>query len=281
MANKNNNNNNNNNNKNVEAKQEYELTLIVQRGEQESNTEMKEYKVTVDTGLVVLDAVNRLQATQEHDLAVRWNCKAGKCGSCSAEINGQPKLMCMTKLINYPQDKPITIKPMHTFPLIKDLVTDVSHNYKIAKTITPFIYPTDLKGEAIIYQNEVERIQEFRKCIECFLCQDICHVLRSHGKYDEYVGPRFLIKLANYEMHPLDQGDRLKDLWEKHGIGYCNITRCCSEVCPESIEITHNAIIPLKERVADRSFDPIRWAWRKISGKKRKNQAILKRVAKS
>ena len=264
-----------------EPKTSYEITIVVQRGEKESNVEMKEYKVTVDPGMVVLDAVHRLQATQVPDLAVRWNCKAGKCGSCSSEINGHPKLMCMTKLSDYSPDKPIEIRPMHTFPLIKDLVTDVSHNYEVAKKITPFTYPADLKEEAIVYQNEVNRVQEFRKCIECYLCQDVCHILRSHGKYNEYVGPRFLVKLANFEMHPLDQTDRLKDLKDEYGIGYCNITRCCSEVCPESIEITSNAIIPLKERVADRSFDPIRWIWRKIFGKKRKNQAILKRVAKS
>ncbi len=81
-------------------------------------------------GMVVLDAVHRIQATQALDLAVRWNCKAGKCGSCSAEINGKPKLMCMTRLSQLPLDAPITIQPMRTFPLIKDLVTDVSWNYR-------------------------------------------------------------------------------------------------------------------------------------------------------
>jgi succinate dehydrogenase / fumarate reductase, iron-sulfur subunit len=99
---------------------------------------------------------------------------------------------------------------------------------------------------------------EFRKCIECFLCQDVCHVLREHHLHDRFIGPRFLVHAAALEMHPLDVADRRAELRSDHGIGYCNITKCCTTVCPEHITITDNAIIPLKERVADRAYDPIR-----------------------
>jgi succinate dehydrogenase / fumarate reductase iron-sulfur subunit len=221
--------------------------------------ELTPYHVECDEGMVVLDAVHRLQAEQAPDMAVRWNCKAGKCGSCSAEINGRPRLMCMTRLGDYAVGQPITIMPMRAFPLIKDLVTDVSWNYEVNKRIPPFTPrpPDNPDGTWTMYQYEVERPQEFRKCIECFLCQDVCHVLRAHGKHEEFMGPAFLTRAAVYETHPLDTADRTAYLKEEGGIGYCNITKCCTEVCPEGIRITDNAIIPLKERVVDTQYDPV------------------------
>src|SRR5215216_5471331 len=214
--------------------------------------EYVEYKQDVVEGMVVLDAVHEIQATQANDLAVRWNCKAGKCGSCSAEINGMPKLMCMTRLSELPLDKPVLLQPMKVFPLIKDLVTDVSWNFGVKKKIKKFKprTPDATDGTWRMAQEDIDRVQEFRKCIECFLCQDVCHVLREHQLHDEFIGPRFLVYAAALEMHPLDIEDRLEDLKKANGIGYCNITKCCTSVCPEDIAITDNAIIPLKERVA-------------------------------
>ena len=217
------------------------------------------YETEITDGMVVLDAVHQIQAESANDLAVRWNCKAGKCGSCSAEINGHPKLMCMTKMSDLPPNEPIKIEPMRSFPTIKDLVTDVSWNFRVKKQIKQFNprKPDAPDGTWRIQQDEVERVQEFRKCIECFLCQDVCHVLREHHLHDEFVGPRYMVYAASLEMHPLDTEDRLPELKQAHGIGYCNITKCCTNVCPESITITDNAIIPLKERVVDEFYDPM------------------------
>ena len=218
-----------------------------------------DYPTEVSEGMVVLDAVHRIQADDANDLAVRWNCKAGKCGSCSAEINGMPKLMCMTRLSDLDLDQPVTIEPMKAFPRIRDLVTDVSWNYEVKKKIKKFKpRPPDAPdGTWRMAQADIERPQEFRKCIECFLCQDVCHVLRDHKLHDEFIGPRYLIYNAQLEMNPLDTDDRLPDLKQRDGIGYCNITKCCTKVCPEEIHITDNAIIPLKERVVDRFYDPV------------------------
>jgi succinate dehydrogenase / fumarate reductase iron-sulfur subunit len=220
----------------------------------------QDYKTVIDPGMVVLDAVHRIQAEQTPDLAVRWNCKAGKCGSCSAEINGMPKLMCMTRLSELNLDMPVILEPMHAFPSIRDLVTDVSWNFRVKKTIKKFQprQPDNPDGTWTMQQKDVDRVQEFRKCIECFLCQDVCHVLRDHHKHDEFIGPRFFVYVAALEMHPLDTADRVPDLRKKHSIGYCNITTCCRQVCPENITITENAIIPLKERVVDEYFDPLK-----------------------
>jgi succinate dehydrogenase / fumarate reductase, iron-sulfur subunit len=220
----------------------------------------EDYLTPVEEGMVVLDAVHRIQAQQAPDLALRWNCKAGKCGSCSAEINGMPKLMCMTRLSTLNLDLPVILEPMHTFPVIRDLVTDVSWNFRAKLTVKPFRphSPDRPDGTWRMQQADVERVQEFRKCIECFLCQDVCHVLREHHKEDEFIGPRLFVYVAALEMHPLDSEDRVDDLRKRHSIGYCNITTCCRKVCPESITITENAIIPLKERVVDRFFDPLK-----------------------
>lgn len=238
-------------------------TFRIWRGNSE-NGEFRDYTTEVSQGMVVLDAVHRIQAEQANDLAVRWNCKAGKCGSCSAEINGNPRLMCMTRLNSLPLDEPVTLQPMKAFPLIKDLVTDVSWNYRVKKSIRPFKpRPPDAPdGTWRMSQQAADRVQEFRKCIECYLCQDVCHVLREHRLYNRFIGPRFLVYVAALEMHPLDVENRAGDLRNEHGIGYCNITKCCTKVCPEGITITDNAIIPLKERVVDEYFDPLRKLFR-------------------
>jgi len=246
-----------------------ERTFRIWRGDIKSGS-LVEYKIELDEGMVVLDAIFRIQSRQATDLAVRWNCKAGKCGSCGVEINGKPRLSCMIRMNDFPEDQTITIQPMKSFPVIKDLVTDVSWNFEQNKKIAPFKPgdKRDKEGRMVMYQRDVERVQEFRKCIECYLCQDVCHVLRDHQKNDQFVGPRFMIRLASLEMHPHDIEDRIPKIKEEYGSGMCNITRCCTDVCPEHIQITDNGIIPLKERVVDRYYDPILWIFRKIFGKK-------------
>jgi succinate dehydrogenase / fumarate reductase iron-sulfur subunit len=244
-------------------------TFRIWRGNKEGG-KFQDYTTEISEGMVVLDAVLRIQAEKANDLAVRWNCKAGKCGSCSAEINGIPKLMCMTRLNSLPLDMPIVVEPMQTFPSIRDLVTDVSWNFEVKKKIKKFKpKPPDFPdGSWKIAQEDINRVQEYRKCIECFLCQDVCHVLRDHHLHQEFIGPRFFVYSANFEMNPIDTQNRLEDLKETQGIGYCNITKCCTKVCPESITITDNAIIPLKERVVDEFYDPLKKLVRLFRGKK-------------
>src|SRR5947209_6552973 len=235
----------------------YTAHFSVWRGDARGGA-LRDFRVEVNEGEVVLDVIHRLQATVAPDLAVRWNCKAGKCGSCSAEVNGRPRLMCMTRMSTFDQDETITVTPMRAFPVIRDLVTDVSYNYEKALAVPSFAPPPGLApGEYRMQQVDVERSQEFRKCIECFLCQDTCHVIRDHEDNKEnFSGPRFLMRIAELDMHPLDTADRRLIAQEEHGLGFCNITKCCTEVCPEHIKITDNALIPMKERVADVKYDP-------------------------
>src|ERR1700746_1203937 len=160
--------------------------------------------------MVVLDAVHSVQAHQAPDLAVRWNCKAGKCGSCSAEVNGRPKLLCMTRTATFAGEEVVTVTPLVTFPALGALVTNVSFNYEKAREIPSFTPPKDLQpGEYRMMQEDVNRSQEFRKCIECFLCQNTCHVVRDHEENKQSCsGPRYLMRQAELDMHPLDTLER-------------------------------------------------------------------------
>jgi succinate dehydrogenase / fumarate reductase iron-sulfur subunit len=247
----------------------YDAHFRVWRGDADGGG-LQEFTVEVNEGEVVLDIIHRLQATQAGDLAVRWNCKAGKCGSCSAEINGRPRLLCMTRMSTFAETETITVTPMRAFPVLRDLVTDVSFNYEKARQVPAFAPPELEPGEYRMAQVDVERSQEFRKCIECFLCQDTCHVVRDHEENKEaFAGPRFLMRITELDMHPLDQRKgRASEAVDDFGLGFCNITKCCTEVCPEHIKITDNALIPLKERAVDRKYDPLVWLGRTIMRRK-------------
>jgi succinate dehydrogenase / fumarate reductase iron-sulfur subunit len=241
------------------------VKLRVFRGDAEGGEEV-EYETPGVEGMVVLDAILNIQAEQATDLAVRWNCKAAHCGSCSAEINGKPKLLCKTRVQEY-EGQEIRVHPLRAFPVITDLVSDVSWNYEVSRQIKPFT--SDEQAPFVMYEEDIERLYEPKKCIECFMCQDVCHVLRTHHKHPEFAGPRFFCRTQWLEMHPKDTESRLEFLKEgRGGVGFCNITKCCTEVCPVGINITDNSIIPLKERVADEYFDPARWLMRKIRGRR-------------
>jgi succinate dehydrogenase / fumarate reductase iron-sulfur subunit len=248
-----------------------DVTMNIWRGDPDGG-EFVEYVVPEVEGEVVLDVVHRIQAGAAPDLACRWNCKAGKCGSCSAEINGLPRLMCMTRMDELPAGEAVTVAPMRTFPIIRDLVTDVSFNYTMARQVPPLApREPEADGTYRMQQVDVERGQEFRKCIECFMCQNVCHVIRDHeDNKPNYAGPRLFIRYMELESHPLDTNDRRALLRERMGIGLCNITKCCTEVCPEHIKITDNGIIPMKERVVDARYDPVAWLGRKIMGRSKK-----------
>ncbi len=191
--------------------------------------------------------------------------------------------MCMTRMSVFDRAETVTITPLRAFPVIRDLVTDVSFNYEKAREIPSFVPPAGLSpGEYRMFQEDVDRSQEFRKCIECYLCQNTCHVVRDHEENKQaFAGPRYLMRVAELDMHPLDSAaesglDRRRTAQDEHGLGYCNITKCCTEVCPEGIRITDNALIPLKERAVDRKYDPLVWLGSKIG-----RAVLVRRAAQS
>lgn len=244
------------------------VTFLIFRGER-GNGGFKEYRIPYQEGMVVLDGVLYVQSRIEPDLAVRWNCKAAKCGSCAAEINGKPALMCKTRVDGLKQ--PIKVEPMRAYPHIKDLVADTSWNLKARRNIVQKVgFTPPRTTNWTMHEKDIEKGRVFRSCIECGICVDSCHVLREHKLFDSFIGPAYLVLAAYLETHPLDSLSRLRWLKDEAGIMFCNVTRCCSEVCPEDIRITDDAIIPLKERVADEFFDPVKVFLKKIFGRKGK-----------
>lgn len=249
------------------------LKVLRGTGQDRGSDRYDTFEVPKEEGMVVLNAIHYIQANLDPSLSARWNCKAGRCGSCSAEINGRPKLMCKTRVDSIEGE--ITVEPMKAFPRLKDLATDVTENWKVAAMIPAFSAKAT-EGVWKFYQKDVDRSREFRKCIECFLCQDVCHVVREHKA--DYVGPRWVVKAASLDMHPMDALDRSKFMKETAGLGYCNITKCCQEVCPEHIVITDDAIIPEKERVVDATYDPLLWLYRHIPRSQVQLETESKRV---
>ncbi len=248
------------------------LKILRGVGSDPSTSRYDSFEVPREDGMVVLNAIHYIQANVDPSLSARWNCKAAKCGSCSAEINGKPRLMCKTRVDSIEGE--ITVEPMKAFPRLRDLVTDVSENWKVAAMIPAFTPRVDAGKEWRFYQQDVDRSREFRRCIECFLCQDVCHVIREHEA--EYIGPRWVVKAASLDMHPMDGLNRSKFMKDVGGLGYCNITKCCQEICPEHIVITDDAIIPEKERLVDAHYDPIVWFYRNVL----KSQAQFEKTSK-
>ncbi|MDE1853057.1 MAG: succinate dehydrogenase/fumarate reductase iron-sulfur subunit [Thaumarchaeota archaeon] len=246
-------------------------------GDDPSTSHYDTYEVPREEGMVVLNAIHYIQAHIDPSLSARWNCKAARCGSCSAEINGKPRLMCKTRVDTIEGE--ITVEPMKAFPRLRDLVTDVTENWKVAAMIPAFSPRSPPGNDWRFYQRDVDRSREFRRCIECFLCQDVCHVIREHEA--DYIGPRWVVKAASLDMHPMDGLNRSKFMKDSGGLGYCNITKCCQEICPEHIVITDDAIIPEKERVVDRYYDPLVWLYRNIPRSQEKFEFTTKKILKA
>lgn len=218
--------------------------------------EFEEFAVPFVEGMTVLDGVVWAQRNEAPGLAFRRNCGAARCGSCAAEIDGEPRLMCSTPL---PRSG-AAVEPMAAFPVVRDLAVDVDGMWDVARRVPGFE-----RGEGLdrMWQEDVDDLSVFQRCIECFLCMDVCHVLRVHG--GEYVGPRFVVKLAALNMHPRDGGDRSGFAGES-GVELCNVTRCCQDTCPEDIPITDDAIIPEKERLIS-GLDPVVRLLRSLFGR--------------
>jgi succinate dehydrogenase / fumarate reductase iron-sulfur subunit len=225
-------------------------TFRIWRGDARGGT-YHDYPTEVTDGMVVLDAVHQIQAVQANDLAVRWNCKAGKCGSCSAEVNGNPRLMCMTRLNDLPLDKPVggtDAGARWSGPGDRRFVELPGNHQEVPAAAR--MRRTERGGCA----GRRGPRSGIPKVHQCFLCQDVCHVLREHHLHEEFIGPRLLVYVTTLEMHPLDvEPDERAP--ERHGISYCNITKL-HESLPEDITIAA-CRHPLKAG-GGQFYDPLR-----------------------
>jgi len=203
----------------------------------------KEYEIPFHPTMRVLDAVRSIQENLDGDLAYRWNCGMGICGSCAMEVNGQPVLTCKTELKQNMFG--IRIRPLKALPIVKDLVADHTLIYEREKKLKLFMHPEKTGSFFKMKQKEVDRARTFRSCIDCMICVDSCRPFRD-GNVD-FLGPKSIVKVMAYDAHPKDTLDR-KDLLEKEGLWRCNTTRCCQNSCPQGIPITDEGIIKVQER---------------------------------
>ncbi|MBI4020042.1 MAG: 2Fe-2S iron-sulfur cluster binding domain-containing protein [Candidatus Aenigmarchaeota archaeon] len=204
-----------------------------------SEAGFREYDVPYTERMRILDLLFYIQRNLEGSLAFRWNCREGICGSCAMRVNGRPVLACKEEV----KGNEITVEPLKVFPVVKDLVTDRAEIYIKEKTLQLHFIGEKSGGFYKISEAEIKRASEFRKCIDCLICHDVCHANRE--KLD-YTGPRNLVKVMAQQLHPRNTLDRVP-LLEGAGVNFCNVTRCCQQVCPQEIHITTNGIIPLKE----------------------------------
>ncbi|MEK6862098.1 MAG: 2Fe-2S iron-sulfur cluster-binding protein [Nanoarchaeota archaeon] len=204
----------------------------------------KSYLVPYSPKMMVLDALFFIQENIEPDLAFRWNCGEGICGSCAAEVNRKPVLMCKMEIT--PDMQTLYIEPMKAFPLIKDLVTDPSEVYEKLSRLKPYFTGPKKKTFSEIHEDEVKEIQEMRKCIDCFICYDSCHVIRNHPEL-KFSGPVNVVKVVALDRHPQEKSER-SQLLEKEGLWNCNLSRCCTLNCPQKIKVSEDAITWAKER---------------------------------
>ena len=218
-------------------------------------------------GEVVLDVIHRIQAGPAPDLACRWNCKAGKCGSCSAEINGLPRLMCMTRMDALPEGEPVdggahADLPHHPRPRHRRVV-----QLRPWPRQVPAFKPRDPEADGTYRMSRSTssgaRSSASASSASCARTSATSSATTRRTR-PPTPGRACSSASRSSRSHPLDTNDRRELLRQRMGLGMCNITKCCTEVCPEHIKITDNAIIPLKERVVDASYDPVAWLGRKI-----------------
>lgn len=234
------------------------------------------YEVPWEPHMKLLDALRHIQR-EDPSLAFRWNCGEGVCGSDAMRLDGRPVLACKTTIPEAwtERDEPPRVEPLKVFPVIKDLVADYSEVWQKAQKFKPHFEGEEPDNQFYeMHEEEVEQAQQMRKCISCMACYDVCHVLREQMK--EYAGPRNLVKVASLTYHPKDVLDRSALLDGEGYVELCNVTRCCSSVCPQDINITQDAIIPHKERgVAGDETDPVMRAGKHLRETK---QAIKERM---
>ena len=241
--------------------------LRVFRGTAGEQGRFDDFDVPVEEGMVVLDALHWIQGHGAPDLAVRWNCKAAKCGSCSAEVDGRPRLTCKTRLSDFDLEEPITVEPMRAFPdqgPRHRRVVELRGQQDDPAVHAPGGCPAGRLALAAGGHQPGPGIPQVHRVFP--VPGRLPRPAQSRDRQALH-GPALPRSGGGSEMHPVDQADRREYLKDSGGIGYCNITKCCTEVCPEHIKITDNAIILLKERVADEYYDPLRWAWRRLRGR--------------
>ncbi len=242
------------------------ITLEVMRfrPEQETEPTFHDYAVPFHQDWVVLDALNYIKDRLDGSLSYRWSCRMGVCGSCGMMVNGEPKLTCATFLSHY-RPGPVRVEPLRYFPIMRDLVIDMTDFMGKLQSVKPWIIRGEEKplsqGEYLQTPEELDVYKQFSMCINCMLCYAACPV---YGLDPQFIGPAAIALAQRYNMDSRDQGTepRLDLLSQHEGIWGCTFVGECSKVCPKEVDPA-GAIQQYKLTATKEWFKSFLLPWRK------------------
>ena len=216
------------------------ITLEVTRYRPEEETEPigQSYEVPFRKDWVVLDALNYIKDQLDGSLSYRWSCRMGVCGSCGMMVNGEPKLTCATFLSHY-MPGPVRIEPLRYFPIVRDLVIEMTDFMVKLKGVKPWIVREEEKplsaGEFLQTPEQLDVYKQFSMCINCMLCYAACPV---YGLDSHFIGPAAIALAQRYNQDSRDQGSKQRlDLLSQHeGIWGCTFVGECTNACPKNVD---------------------------------------------
>jgi fumarate reductase iron-sulfur subunit len=220
------------------AEETMKLKVARYRPEHRAEPYFDEYDVPYREDMVVLDALNHIKDDLDGSLAFRWSCRMGVCGSCGMMVNYKPRLTCSTFLREF-RSQPIVVEPLENFPVIRDLVVDMSDFMRKLEKVKPWIIRKDRhaveEGEYLQTPDEIDRYKQFSMCINCMICYSACPV---YAKDPEFLGPAVLALAHRYNLDSRDQGrdERFEIIGVETGIWDCTFVGECSVVCPKEVD---------------------------------------------
>jgi succinate dehydrogenase iron-sulfur subunit len=236
------------------------LKVARYRPELDTAPTFSEYEIPYRDDMVVLDALNAIKDDVDGSLTYRWSCRMGVCGSCGMMVNGEPRLTCAVFLRDF-LPKPVVVEPLRYFPVIRDLVVDISSFLEKLKEVKPWIIREEeqplSEGEYLQTPDQVEAYKQFSMCINCMLCYAACPVF---GLDDDFIGPAAIALAHRYNLDSRDQGrdERRAILGVHWGAWDCTFVGECSVACPKHVDPAV-AIQRTKLDIATTSLKSVLW----------------------
>ncbi|MFW9918630.1 MAG: fumarate reductase (CoM/CoB) subunit TfrB [Candidatus Thorarchaeota archaeon] len=208
----------------------------------------QEFDVEYEPGMTALDALLYIQDKHDSSLAFRWECRGGQCGSCAVKVNGTARIACRTK-VN--PDEKLVLEPLEKMPVIKDLVCDMAQTTYRIRRIRPYVArDKPAQRPEIIHSEEIEKLREIRKCIECSACLSNCPIVHETW---EYPGPMIIRQIARLELDPRDVEDRVA-MAMNESVYSCTTCKMCTDICPKKIDIPALAVELLRHKAVEAGY---------------------------
>ena len=216
------------------------VTFEIQRyrPERENEPTWESYEVPCRPDWMILDALNHIKDNLDGTLSYRWACRMGVCGSCGMMVNGEPVLTCATYVSSVLPGR-VRVEPLRGFPVIRDLVNDLTDFLEKLKRVTPWIVREEEKpleeGEYLQTPEELDEYKQYSMCINCMLCYSACPI---YALEPDFIGPAVIALAQRYNLDSRDEGsDARMDVLSQHdGIWSCTLVGDCTSVCPKNVD---------------------------------------------